>query len=261
MTDSEAIHSTAIIDPSAIIADNVKIGPFSVIGPDVEIGEGTIVESHAVIKGPTKIGKDNHIFQFSSIGERPQDLKYKDEPTRLEIGDRNTIREYVTLHRGTIDDEGVTTIGNDNLFMISSHVAHDCRIGDHIILANAVALAGHVEISDYAILGGYTTVHQFTRIGAHSFSGFATAIDRDVLPFFTIAGNRAKAYGINKEGLRRRKFSAESIRALQETYKILVKSEHSHKVAMENVRELAKTYPEVKQVVDFLDQSERGWIR
>ena len=261
MIDSQPIDSRAVIDPSANIADDVKVGPFSIIGPDVEIGEGTIVESHVVIKGPTKIGKENHIFQFSSIGEQPQDLKYGGEPTRLEIGDRNTIREYVTLNRGTVDDEGVTTIGSDNLFMVSSHVAHDCRIGDHVILANAVALAGHVDISDYAILGGYTTVHQFTRVGAHSFTGFATAIDRDVLPFFTIAGNRARAYGINKEGLRRRKFSNESIRALQESYKILIKSEYSHKVAMENVRELAKSHQEVQQLVDFIDQSERGWIR
>lgn len=261
MTNSETIDSRAVVDSSAVIADDVKIGPFTVIGPDVEIGKGTIVESHVVIKGPTTIGRDNHLFQFSSVGERPQDLKYGGEPTRLEIGDRNTIREYVTINRGTVDDEGITKIGNDNLFMISSHVAHDCRIGDHVILANAVALAGHVNISDYAILGGYTTVHQFTRIGAHSFSGFATAIDRDVLPFFTIAGNRARAYGINKEGLRRRKFSKESVRALQDAYKMLIKSEHSHKVAMENVRELAKSHDEVKQLVDFIDQSNRGWIR
>lgn len=255
------IDARAIVDPSANIGDNVKIGPFSIIGPDVEIGNGTIIESHVVIKGPTTIGKDNHIFQFASIGEQPQDLKYNGEPTRLEIGDRNTIREYVSLNRGTVDDEGVTVIGSDNLFMVSCHVAHDCRIGNHIILANAVALAGHVHIADHAILGGYTTVHQFTRIGAHSFSGFATAIDRDVLPFFTVAGNRARAYGINKEGLKRRDFSREAIRALQETFKILIKSEYSHKVALENVRELAKTYPEVQQVVEFLDQSERGWIR
>jgi UDP-N-acetylglucosamine acyltransferase len=255
------IDSLAVIDPSAKISDNVKIGPFTVIGPDVEIDTGTIVESHVVIKGPTKIGKDNHIFQFSSVGEQPQDLKYKGESTRLEIGDRNTIREYVTLNRGTVDDEGVTTIGSDNLFMVSSHVAHDCKIGNNVILANAVALAGHVHIDDYAILGGYTTVHQFTRVGAHSFSGFATAIDRDVLPFFTIAGNRAKVYGINKEGLRRREFSKESILALQKTFKILIKSEYSHKLAMENVRKLAETHAEVQQVLDFIDQSERGWIR
>lgn len=255
------IHSHAIVDPSALIADDVSIGPFSVIGANVEIGSGTVIESHVVIKGPTKIGKDNHIFQFASLGEQPQDLKYNGEPTRLEIGDRNTIREYANLNRGTVDDEGVTAIGNDNLLMVSAHVAHDCRLGNNIILANAVALAGHVQIDDYAILGGYSTVHQFTRIGAHSFSGFASAIDRDILPFFTIAGNRARAFGINKEGLKRRGFSQASIRALQETFKLLVKSKCSHKEAIEKANELARDHDEVKQVMDFLAASERGWIR
>jgi UDP-N-acetylglucosamine acyltransferase len=255
------ISPHAIVDPSAVIADDVSVGPFTVIGADVEIGSGTVIESHVVIKGPTKIGKDNHIFQFASVGEQPQDLKYNGEPTRLEIGDRNTIREYVTLNRGTVDDEGVTSIGNDNLLMTSCHVAHDCRIGNNVILANAVALAGHVHIGDHAILGGYSTVHQFTRIGAHSFSGFATAIDRDVLPYFTIAGNRARAFGINKEGLKRRGFSKESIRALQDTFKILVKSKCSHKEAIEKANELARSHPEVQLLMDFLAASERGWVR
>ena len=255
------IHSHAIVDSSAVIAGDVSIGPFSVIEAGVEIDSGTVIESHVVIKGATKIGKDNHIFQFASVGEQPQDLKYNGEPTRLEIGDRNSIREYVTLNRGTIDDEGVTSIGNDNLFMTSCHVAHDCRIGNNVILANAVALAGHVRIEDHDILGGYSTVHQFTRIGAHSFSGFATAIDRDVLPFFTIAGNRARAFGINKEGLKRRDFSKESIRALQEAFKILVKSKCSHKEAVEKANELAKDHKEVQYLMDFLAASERGWVR
>ena len=255
------IDPHAIIDPSAKIADDVTIGPFCVIGADVEIASGTIVESHVVIKGPTTIGKDNHIFQFASVGEQPQDLKYNDEPTRLIIGDRNTIREYATLNRGTVDDECVTTVGNDNLFMISSHVAHDCRIGNHVILANSASLAGHVEVGDYAILGGFTTVHQFTRIGAHCFTGFASAIDRDVLPFFTVAGNRARAFGINKEGLKRRGFSAEAIRALQDVFKILVKSKQSHKDAIELASEIAKEYTEVQYLLDFLSKSERGWIR
>ncbi|MCW8830262.1 MAG: acyl-ACP--UDP-N-acetylglucosamine O-acyltransferase [Gammaproteobacteria bacterium] len=255
------IHPQAIVDSSASIADDVSIGPFSIIGADVEIDSGTVIESHVVIKGPTKIGKDNHIFQFASIGEQPQDLKYAGEPTRLEIGDRNTIREYANLNRGTVDDEGITSIGNDNLLMVSAHVAHDCRLGNNIILANAVALAGHVHIDDHAILGGYTTVHQFTRIGAHSFSGFATAVDRDVLPFFTIAGNRARAFGINKEGLKRRGFSSESIRALQSAFKILVKSKCSHKEAVEKATELAKDHDEVRYLMDFLAASERGWVR
>ena len=195
------------------------------------------------------------------MGEKPQDLKFNDDPTELIVGDRNTIREYVTLHRGTPGGGKVTRIGNDNLFMASSHVAHDCILGNNIILANATALAGHVIVDDYAILGGYTTVHQFTRIGAHAFSGFSTAIDRDVLPFFTVAGNRARAVGINKEGLKRRDYSADSIRALQDAFKLLIKSSCSHKVALEKVEEIAKRDENVRKVLDFLDSSERGWIR
>jgi UDP-N-acetylglucosamine acyltransferase len=255
------IHSQAIIDPSAKIADDVSIGPFTVIGADVEIDSGTTIASHVVINGPTKIGKDNRIFQFASVGEKPQDLKFKDEPTQLIVGDRNTIREYVTLHRGTPDGNNVTKIGSDNLFMASSHVAHDCIVGDHVIMANATALAGHVVVEDHVILGGYTTVHQFTRIGAHAFTGFSTAIDRDVLPFFTVAGNRARAIGINKEGLKRRGFSTETIRALQEAFKLLIKSSCSHKVALGKVEEIAQKDENVRMMLDFLDSSERGWIR
>lgn len=255
------IHSQAIIDPSAKIADDVSIGPFTVIGADVEIDSGTTIASHVVINGPTKIGKDNRIFQFASVGEKPQDLKFKDEPTQLIVGDRNTIREYVTLHRGTPDGNNVTKIGSDNLFMASSHVAHDCIVGDHVIMANATALAGHVVVEDHVILGGYTTVHQFTRIGAHAFTGFSTAIDRDVLPFFTVAGNRARAIGINKEGLKRRGFSTETIRALQEAFKLLIKSSCSHKVALGKVEEIAQKDKNVRMMLNFLDSSERGWIR
>ena len=255
------IHPTAIIDESAKIADNVTIGAYSVIGAQVEIGEGTVLGPHVVINGPTKIGKYNRIFQFASVGDVPQDLKYDNEPTRLEIGDRNTIREYVTLNRGTIDDEGVTRVGNDNLLMISCHIAHDCRIGNNVIIANAVALAGHVQVDDHAILGGYTTVHQFTRIGAHCFTGFATAIDRDVPPFFTVVGNRARAVGINKEGLKRRNFSEDSIRAIQKAFKILVKSDCSHKIAMEQIESLAAEHAEVAQLRDFIESSKRGWTR
>lgn len=255
------IHPQAIIDPAARIDENVSIGPFSVIGADVEILSGTTVASHVVINGPTRIGHDNRIFQFASVGEKPQDLKFNDEPTRLEIGDDNTIREYATLHRGTPGGGSVTRVGSHNLFMVSTHVAHDCIIGDHVILANATALAGHVEVGDYAILGGYTTVHQFTRIGAHAFSGFSTAIDRDVLPFFTVAGNRARAVGINKEGLRRRKFDPATVRNLQEAFKLLIKSTCSHKVALEKVGQIAERDANVRLMLDFLDASERGWIR
>ena len=255
------IHPQAIIDPSAKLAADVSVGPFSVIGADVEIASGTTVGPHVVINGPTKIGKDNTIFQFSSIGEKPQDLKFENEATELIVGDRNTIREYVTLHRGTPSGGGVTRIGDDNLFMASSHVAHDCIIGNNIIVANATALAGHVVVNDYVIFGGYTTVHQFTRIGAHAFTGFSTAIDRDVLPFFTVAGNRARAIGINKVGLKRRNFSPETIRALQDAFKLLIKSSCSHKVALEKVKVLAQKDDNVRMMLDFLDASERGWIR
>jgi len=255
------IHPQAIVDPSAKIADDVSIGPFSVIGANVEIGSGTRVASHVVINGPTIIGKDNEIFQFASIGEKPQDLKFDDEQTELIVGDRNRIREYVTLHRGTPGGGNITKVGNDNLLMASVHVAHDCIVGNNVILANATALAGHVIVEDYVILGGYTTVHQFTRIGAHAFTGFSTAIDRDVLPFFTVAGNRARAVGINKEGLKRRGFSPESVRALQDTFKLLIKSSCSHKVALEKVDEIAQKDENVRMMLDFLDASERGWIR
>ncbi len=255
------IHATAIVDSAASLADNVSVGPYSVIEAGVEIDEGTDIGPHVVIKGPTKIGKNNRIFQFASVGEQPQDLKYAGQDTRLEIGDNNTIREYVTLNRGTVEDEGVTRIGSHNLLMTSAHVAHDCVIADHCILANAVALAGHVHVDEHAILGGYSTVHQFTRIGAHSFSGFATAIDRDILPFFTVAGNRARAVGINKEGLRRRGFTAEAIKALQQAFKLLVKSPIAHKDAMLKVEELGQDFTEVKALFDFIESSERGWIR
>ena len=255
------IHPQAIIDPTASIDENVCIGPFTVIGANVEIGSGTDIASHVVINGPTKLGRNNHIFQFASVGEKPQDLKFHNEPTRLEVGDDNTIREYATLHRGTPGGGGVTRIGNNNLFMVSSHVAHDCQIGNHCILANATALAGHVEVGDYAILGGYTTVHQFTRIGTHAFSGFSTAIDRDVLPFFTVAGNRARAVGINKEGLKRRGFDPESIRALQAAFKLLVKSAYSHRQVLQEVELLADTHENVRLMLNFLNNSERGWIR
>lgn len=255
------IHPQAIIDPAAEIADDVSVGPFTVIGADVQIDSGTTIASHVVINGPARIGRDNTIFQFASVGEKPQDLKFADEPSELIVGDRNQIREYVTLHRGTESGGNVTRIGNDNLFMASSHVAHDCIIGNHVIMANAAALAGHVVVEDYAILGGYTTVHQFTRIGAHAFTGFSTAIDRDVLPFFMVVGNRARAVGINKEGLKRRGFSAESVRALQSAYKHLVLSKESHQTALEQVRVIASEDENVQEMLAFLEASERGWLR
>jgi UDP-N-acetylglucosamine acyltransferase len=244
-----------------VIASDAHIGPYSIIGADVQIGSGTIVGPHVVIRGPTEIGRENRIFQFASIGEDPQDLKYHGERSRLVIGDRNTIRESVTIHRGTAQDNSLTQVGNDNLFMAYVHVAHDCIIGNHIILANNATLAGHVVVEDYAILGGFTAVHQFTRLGTHCFTGFATALDRDVLPYFTVAGNRARARGINKEGLLRKGFKPETIRALQDTYKILVKSKGTLKEKLERVSELAAEHPEVKHIIDFMNESERGWTR
>ena len=258
---ASAIHPTAIVDTSAVIAEDVEIGPYSVIGADVEIASGTVIGPHVVINGPTKIGRDNRIFQFASIGECPQDLKYDGERTTLEIGDRNRIREFVTLRRGTVGGGSVTHIGSDNLLMAYVHVAHDCIVGEHTIFANNASIAGHVVVGDYAILGGFTTVHQFTRIGAHCFTGFATAIDRDVLPYFTVAGNRARAVGINKEGLNRRGFTADSIRALQEAFKLLVKSEGHMNERLEKVEAIAAEHAEVAQMLAFLRTSERGWIR
>ena len=254
-------HETAIVDPGARIADDVEIGPFCVIGADVEIGPGSSVGPHCVIRGPTKIGRDNRIFSFCSIGEAPQDMKYAGEPTRLEIGDRNTIREYATMNRGTVGGGGVTRIGSDNLFMAYTHVAHDCMIGDRTIFSNAASLAGHVEVGDWSILGGFTSVHQFTNIGEHSFSGLGTVINRDVPPYVTVAGNHARAYGINKNGLRRRDFPEDAIRALHRAYMVLIKSRKASPEARAELDELASRFAEVRRFVDFVDNSARGVTR
>ena len=255
------IHQTAIIDPTAKIADDVEIGPYSIIGADVEIGSGTWVGPHVVINGPTKIGKDNRIFQFASIGEEPQDLKYNGEDTRLEVGDRNTIREYVTFNRGTPDDAGVTRIGSDNLFMAYAHVAHDCQVGNHVIFANCASTAGHVHVGDHAILGGFTAVHQFTQIGEHSFSGLGTIVNRDIPPFIIVAGNHAHAYGLNKNGLKRRDFDPKVIRALQKAYKLVIKGRKKREDIINELEPLMSEFKEVKQMIDFIDASERGIVR
>ncbi|MDH5518576.1 MAG: acyl-ACP--UDP-N-acetylglucosamine O-acyltransferase [Gammaproteobacteria bacterium] len=255
------IHETAIIDPSAKIADDVEIGPYSIIGADVEIGPGNWIGPHVVINGPTKIGKDNRIYQFASLGEAPQDLKYAGEPTRLEVGDRNTIREYVTFNRGTPDGGGLTKIGNDNLFMAYAHVAHDCMVGSKIIFANAASLAGHVHVGDQAILGGFTSVHQFTQIGEHSFSGLGTIINRDVPPYVIVAGNHAQAYGINKNGLKRRGFEADTIRALHKTFKLVVKGRKKREEIQPELDQLTEGFDEVKSMLAFIDASKRGIVR
>lgn len=255
------IHQTAIIDPTAKIAEDVEIGPYSIIGANVEIDSGTWIGPHVVINGPTKIGKDNRIFQFSSIGEEPQDLKFSGEETFLEVGDRNTIREYVTFHRGTPDGGGLTTVGNDNLFMAYAHVAHDCIVGDHVIYANAASTAGHVVVGDYAILGGFTAVHQFTKIGDHSFSGLGSIINKDIPPYIIVAGNHAQAYGLNKNGLKRRDFKPETIRALHKTFKLIIKGRKKREEVQAELDPLMEQFEEVRKMVEFIDSSERGIVR
>jgi UDP-N-acetylglucosamine acyltransferase len=252
------IHQTAIIDSKARIADDVEIGPYSIVGAGVEIGAGTIIGPHVVVMGPCKIGCDNRIFQFSSIGEAPQDKKYQGEPTWLILGDRNVIREYVTLNRGTDDGNGKTVIGSDNLFMAYSHVAHDCVIGDHAVFANAASLSGHVEVGDYAVLGGFTSVHQFTQIGSKAFCGLGSVVTQDIPPFSTAAGNRARVIGINKEGLKRTGFSADLIRALHKSFRELLKSRGSKQDAFANLQPLCDKYPEVEEFVNFVKNSKRG---
>ena len=252
------IHATAIIDPAAQLADDVEVGPYSIIGPQVEIGAGTVIGPHAVIMGPCRIGRGNRIFQFASVGEVPQDKKYAGEPTTLEIGDENVIREYVTISRGTVTGLGKTVIGSDNLFMAYTHVAHDCIVGDHCVLANAASLAGHVEIGDHTILGGFTLVHQFTRIGAHAFAGMGSIIGQDVPPFSTVAGNRAKVIGINKEGLKRSGFSPELIRALHKSFRELVKSRGPKQEVYKNLEPLRAEFAEVEVFVNFIENSKRG---
>ncbi|MCW9012820.1 MAG: acyl-ACP--UDP-N-acetylglucosamine O-acyltransferase [Gammaproteobacteria bacterium] len=256
------IHQTAIIDPSANIAGDVEIGPYSIVGADVEIGEGTWIGPHVVIKGPGKIGKNNKIFQFASIGEDPQDLKFSPkETTWLEIGDNNTIREFVTFHRGTEDGGSITRIGSDNLFMAYVHVAHDCQIGNHVILANSASLAGHVEVGDHAILGGFTLVHQFSKIGSHCFTSMGSAVNMDVAPYVIVAGSFAKAKGINKVGLKRRGFSDKAIRAITNAYKIMIRSRAPREESLQKVQPLVDEFPEVKLMVDFIVSSERGVVR
>lgn len=252
------IHDTAIIDPGARLADDVSVGAYTIIGANVEIDSGTEIGPHVVINGPTKIGRENKIYQFASIGEAPQDKKYAGQPTRLEIGDQNIIREYVTFNRGTADGIGVTVIGNDNLFMAYSHVAHDCVVGDHTVFANAASLAGHVNVGDYTVLGGFTSVHQFTNIGEKAFCGLGSVITQDVPPYSTAAGNRARAIGINKEGLKRKGFSPDLIRALHKSFRELLKSSGSKSETFERLQPLCDQYPEVQRFVDFVKTSKRG---
>ncbi|MDA8364957.1 MAG: acyl-ACP--UDP-N-acetylglucosamine O-acyltransferase [Gammaproteobacteria bacterium] len=255
------IHQQAIIDPSARLGENVHVGPFSVIGPEVEIGDGTWIGPHVVINGPTRIGKQNRIYQFSSLGEVPQDLKYAGESTRLEVGDRNTVREYCTFSRGTAGGGGTTRIGDDNLFMAYVHVAHDCQVGNKTVFANCATLAGHVSVGDYAILGGFTGIHQFCRVGAHCMTGIATITFKDVPPFLLASGNTARPYGLNLRGLKRRGFSETAIDSLRRAYKIIYRSGLKLDEALERLDSLAQEHEEVRYLADFIRQSDRGIIR
>ncbi|MFC6670035.1 acyl-ACP--UDP-N-acetylglucosamine O-acyltransferase [Marinobacterium aestuariivivens] len=255
------IDSRALLDASARIASDVEIGPWTIIGPDVEIGAGTVIGPHVVVRGPTRIGSHNRIFQFASVGEDCQDKKYRGEPTRLEIGDHNVIREGVTIHRGTVQDQGLTKIGSHNLLMAYAHVAHDCMVGDNIILANNVALAGHVHVGDHAILGGFTAVHQFCHIGAHVMCGAGTVVLKDIPAYVMATGNSAKPHGINVEGLRRRGFSPEALRTLRQAYKVVYRQRLTLEQALEKLNEMLASCAELQPLIDSLQASTRGIIR
>ena len=255
------IDPRAVIHPQAKLAPGVSVGPFSVIGPDVEIGEGTAIESHVVIKGPTRIGKHNKIYQFTTLGEATPDLKYKGEPTTLTIGDHNIIREGVTVHRGTVQDRGDTFVGDHNLLMAYVHIGHDSVVGNHCILVNNAALAGHVVIGDWAILSGYTLVHQFCHIGAHSFTGMGTAVGKDIPAFMMVAGAPAAARNINIEGLKRRGFTREDIAALTQAYKTLYRRGLTVDEALAELREQASANAHVQTLVNSVAVSTRGIVR
>ena len=256
------IHSTAIIAPGAELDSSVTVGPYTVIGEHVKIGAGTTVGPHTVIEGYTEIGRDNQIFQFASIGAIPQDLKFAGEVSYLKIGDRNKIREFVTIHLGTEDGGGITTVGNDNLFMAYAHIAHDCIVKDHVILANAATLAGHVEVDDYAILGGLSGVHQFTRIGCHVMASGGSMIGQDIVPYAIVQGDRAKVVGLNSTGLKRRGFSSEALVNIKKIYKLVFRSNLKLEEAVARIEEqFDESAPEVATYLDFLKKSERGLAR
>jgi len=255
------IHPTALIDPAARLGVDVTVGPYTVIGPHVEIGDRCEIGSHVVIGGHTRLGCDNRIFSFAAIGGEPQDKKYKGEPTRLEIGDRNTIREFCTFNCGTVQDGGLTKVGNDNWIMAYVHVAHDCAIGNNTIFANNAQLAGHVHVGDWAILGGFTVVHQFVRIGAHSMTAMGTILLQDLPPYVTASGNTAEPHGINVEGLKRRGFSADGIAAIRRAYKTLYKAGHRLEEAYQAIASEVPQMPELALLAEFLAEPGRGIIR
>ncbi|MEO1203242.1 MAG: acyl-ACP--UDP-N-acetylglucosamine O-acyltransferase [Pseudomonadota bacterium] len=258
---SDLIHPTAVISSKAQLADTVRVGPFAVIGDGVEIGAGTSIGSHAVVAGPTVIGENNKIYQFASIGDEPQDKKYAREPTRLVIGNGNTIREYCTISRGTIQDRGETLLGDDNWIMAYVHIAHDCVIGSHTIMANNATLAGHVHVGDWAILGGYSGVHQFCRIGAHAFLGMYSGNNRDVPAYTTVAGLPASPRGINSEGLKRRGFDEQQIRNIKNAYRIVYRQGKKLNEAMDEIELKLPDQPELELFLESLRSSERGIVR
>ena len=256
-----SIDPRAVIDPSAQLGQNVTVSPFSIIGANVEIGDDSWIGPHVVINGPTRIGTENRIFQFASIGEIPQDKKYYGESSRLEIGDRNTIREFVTINRGTDDGGSVTRIGSDNWLMAYIHIAHDCIVGDHVTMSNAASLAGHVRIDDYAILGGFTLVHQFCAVGSHAFCGMGSAISKDIPPFVMVSGNPAHPRGLNIEGLKRMDKDKETMQALRDAYKVIYRSGHTTKEAANYLRGSSETVEEVARMLSFIQESKRGILR
>ena len=254
-------HPTAIIDPSAEIDESVEIGPFSLIGPDVTIGKNTKVESHAILKGPTIIGERNHIFQFSTVGDGSTDKKYKDEPTLLNIGIDNIIREGVTIHRGTVQDQGETIIGNRNLIMAYSHIAHDCVLGDDIVLTNQAALAGSVKVGNGAILGGYAIVHQFCSIGSHSFCAMGSSVNKDVPAYVKVRGNPAKPFGVNTTGIKRLGYSKEVIESLRSAYRSVYRKKLTVEEAVSDLSSLRKKHDEVNTFLISIEESTRGISR
>lgn len=255
------IHATAIVDVSAELDSSVEIGAYSIIGPHVKIDAGTRIAGHVMINGPTSIGKNNHIYQYSSLGEAPQDKKYNGEPTSLEIGDNNTIREFCTFNRGTVQDKKNTKIGDNNWIMAYVHIAHDCQIGSNTILANNASLAGHVDIDDYAILGGFTLIHQFCKIGSHVITAVGSVVFKDIPPYVTAAGYDAKPHGINAEGLKRRGYSANTILQIKRAYKALYRSGLTLEEAKIELATMQKATPEIRLLTDFLIASKRGIVR
>jgi len=255
------IAATAIVSPKAELAADVTVGAYAVIGDNVQIGAATWVGPHAVINGPTTLGAANRVFQFASIGDAPQDLKYKGEPTRLEIGDRNVFREFTTMNRGTVQGGGITTIGSDNLFMAYTHVAHDCHVGSRCVMANYATLGGHAELGDWVIMGGYSGIHQFTKVGAHAFLGNNAAVTRDVPPYVMAVGSPAVPHSINSEGLKRRGFTPEQIRNLKNAYRVLYRSDLKLAVAVEELKSRVATQPELRIFVDFIGESTRSLVR